>query len=56
MEKGKGMGQKPSPFPYLNVDRHAMGCVLTDEIHPAQQNITRLKQDVAWVGPTTTTT
>ena len=56
MEKGEGMGQKPSPFPYLNANRHAMGRALTDGMHPTQRNVTQLKRDVAWVGPTTTTT
>jgi len=47
MEKVDGTGQKPSPFPYLNANRHAMGRILTDGIHPAQQNVTRLKRDMA---------
>ena len=38
------------------MDRHAVGRVLTDGMCPAQQNIAWLKWDVAWVGPTTTTT
>ena len=43
-------------LPLFNAHRHAEGHVLTDGTHPTQRNVTRLKWDVAWVGPTTTTT
>ena len=43
-------------LPQFNVDRHVVGRILIDGTLPFQQNVARLKQDVAWVGATTTTT
>ena len=59
VEERRRNGTKTLSLPLFNVDRHAVGRVLIDGAHPAQQNITRLKRDMAWVGwvgPTTTTT
>ena len=49
-------GMKTLSLPLFNVDRHEVGCVLTDGTRPAQRNIVWFKWDMAWVGPTTTTT
>ena len=46
MEKGEGLGQKTLSLPLFNVDRHVMGHVLTDGMHPAQRNDARL--DGTW--------
>jgi len=47
LEKGEVLERKNLSLPQFNVDRHVVGRILIDGTLPFQQNVARLKQDVA---------